>query len=531
MANIKITLNGQEIETTTDKTILQTALANGIHIPHYCWHPGLTVAGNCRMCLVEIEGIPKLQISCGTYCRDGMAVHSTNDRVRKAVRRVLEFLLINHPVDCPVCDQAGECWLQIYYMTVGRYDSRFTENKVTKHKKATPIGKWVSLDQERCILCSRCVRFTREITGTNEMAIYNRGDHSEIDVYPGGQLNNRYSANIVDICPVGALTCRDFRFKCRVWYLKTAPSICTGCARGCNTEIHYNLDRPHKKGGQRVMRLKPRHNPEVNRYWLCDDGRYNYRFIDENRIRHSSTSSSNGRRQLYTREALDLVANLLRNGDGRSAACLISADSTNEELYAARKLFHDELKIPCLLPDTDVRTGDSDDFLIHEDKHPNTRGAMEIFGLTEKELFDLERLPDYVKENSIGLLLVNRHELSDDVLAALETADCRVVFLGTNVNRTADTAHICLPLATYAEKTGTFTNFEGRVQKVAAALAPDGQAEPEWQIYAELARRLELELDLDSPAALFKAMSGEVDFYRDLKFTEIGPYGEMGSHE
>jgi NADH-quinone oxidoreductase subunit G len=279
----KLTIDGKEITVEPGTKVIEAIKRLGIFIPHYCYHPGLSIAGNCRICMVDVEKSPKPQIACNTDCADGMVVRTDTDRAKETRRHVLEFLLINHPLDCPVCDQAGECWLQDYYMRFGLYDARFYEQKVKK-PKAVPIGPTVMLDAERCILCSRCVRFSDEITKTSELGIVNRGDHSEIAVHPDKELNNKYSGNVVDICPVGALTDRDFRFKCRVWYLKKADSICPGCARGCNTEIHYNLDRPQHGGGDRVMRLKPREYPEVNQWWMCDAGRYGYKFIDENSI-------------------------------------------------------------------------------------------------------------------------------------------------------------------------------------------------------------------------------------------------------
>ncbi|NLI47033.1 MAG: 2Fe-2S iron-sulfur cluster binding domain-containing protein [Acidobacteria bacterium] len=531
MDKVTVTINGRSFEARPGQSVLQTALENGIHIPHYCFHPGLPVAGNCRMCLVEIEGVPKLQIACGTTVRDGMVIRSDNDRVRQAVRHVLEFLLINHPVDCPVCDQAGECGLQEYYMLVGRYDSRFAENKVVKHKKASPIGRWVMLDQERCILCSRCVRFTREITKTNEMAIFNRGDHAEIDVFPGGELHNRYSANIVDICPVGALTCRDFRFRCRVWYLKQAPSVCPGCARGCNIAIHFNPERPHHAGGRRVLRFKPRPNPHVNAFWLCDDGRYSYPFIDDHRLRFAALREEGGVRQLYLRDALDRLADWLRSSHAGRTAYLLSADASNEELFAARKLLRDALGVRCLLPDTGLRTGDADDFLICEDKHPNSRGARILFGLGESDPVSPERLEAVLGAEPPELLLVNRADLPGPLRDKILAAGTRLVFLGTNDNATAAAAHLVVPLAVFAEQAGTFTNIEGRVQKFELAVPPLGDAAPEWSVHQGLAERLSVDLAFPGPAAIFRQLAAEVDAFRGLSHESLTPHGAMIRHE
>src|SRR3989442_12558347 len=269
----RLTIDGKEIEVEAGTNLIEAARRLGIEVPHYCYHPGLSIAGQCRLCMVDIEKTPRPTIACNTTATDGMVVHTDTERVRDTRRSIMEFHLINHPLDCPVCDQAGECWLQIYYMKHGLYDPRMKDEKVHK-PKAVPLGPHVMLDAERCILCSRCVRFCDEITGTGELGIFNRGDHSEIGLFPGRDLVNNYSANVVDICPVGALTDRDFRFQVRVWYLDAAKSVCTGCARGCNVDVHVNRRRPHHADGKRVARLKPRFNTDVNAWWLCDIGRY-----------------------------------------------------------------------------------------------------------------------------------------------------------------------------------------------------------------------------------------------------------------
>src|SRR5689334_7186556 len=234
-----VEIEGQKIQVEDGTTVIVAADRLGIEIPHYCYHPGLTIAGNCRMCLVEIEKMPKLQIACNTRVTDGMVVHTTSDKTKAAQRAVLEFLLINHPIDCPVCDQAGECKLQEYYMDYDRQRSRFPLPEKVHKKKAIPIGPLVMLDQERCILCARCTRFLDEVTHTSELAIYQRGDHCQIELAPGKTLDNKYSGNVVDICPVGALTSRDFRFRARVWYLERTESVCGACANGCNIEIYH----------------------------------------------------------------------------------------------------------------------------------------------------------------------------------------------------------------------------------------------------------------------------------------------------
>src|SRR5262245_38086323 len=275
-----LTIDGKEITVAPGTNLIEAARQVGIEIPHYCYHPGLSIAGQCRLCMVDIEKAPRPQISCNMAAADGMIVHTQTERVRETRKAIMEFHLVNHPPDCPVCDQAGECWLQIYYMKHGLYDPRMVDEKVHK-PKAVPLGPHVILDAERCILCSRCVRFCDEVTRTGELGIFHRGDHSEIGLFPGATLENKYSGNVIDICPVGALTDRDFRFQVRVWYLETTKSLCTGCARGCNVEIHTNRHRTHHNQGRRVARLKPRFNPDVNHWWICDAGRYGFGWVDD----------------------------------------------------------------------------------------------------------------------------------------------------------------------------------------------------------------------------------------------------------
>ena len=312
----KLTIDGREVTVPDGTTVIQAAEKLGIFVPRYCYHPGLSIAGNCRICLVEVEKIPKLQIACNTPVSEGMVVHTKSDKAEDGRRAVLEFLLANHPLDCPVCDQSGECDLQNFYMNFGLYDPRFREHKVKK-KKAVELGPHVMLDQERCILCSRCVRFTDEITKTGEFGIFNRGDRAELGLYPGKVLDNPYSANVVDICPVGALTERDFRFKVRVWYLSSAPTVCNGCSQGCNIDVHFVLDRPHLNDGARVVRIKPRYNPDVNQ--VVDVRRGALRFgLD--RSRTTERRSADQRPDATWEQALTAISDRLSRGARRSAS-------------------------------------------------------------------------------------------------------------------------------------------------------------------------------------------------------------------
>jgi NADH-quinone oxidoreductase subunit G len=460
-----------------------------------------------------------------------MVVQTTSDNVLKGRQAVLEFLLINHPLDCPVCDQAGECWLQDYYMEYGLYDQRFNEQKVKKSAKAVPIGPHVMLDAERCILCSRCVRFCDEITKTGELGIFNRGDHAEIGLHPGRALDNKYSGCVVDICPVGALTDRDFRFKCRVWYLGSTSSVCPGCSRGCNIEIHANRERawrPHIADGARVMRLKPRYNPQVNQWWMCDAGRYGYRFIDQRRLEHAEVRDAGALRQATWEEALAQVAAVLtRLRDAQAldqVGIILSSHLTNEDLYAAKHVFG-ALGLTRLAFQRPP-PGDHDDVLIEADKSPNAAGARAL-GLAE----DATRLLEEAARGGLRALFVFTQDLAplfgeERVQEAARRLEL-LVFVGPNANRTAEQAHVVLPSAVYAEKDGTFTNSQGRVQRIRAALEPWGEARPEWQILSALAAALALPVSFVDAPSLFAELAQREPAFRGLSYEAIGDQGAL----
>ena len=525
-----LTIDEKQITVPDGTTVLQACEQVGNPVPFYCYHPGLSIAGNCRICLVEIVGSPKLQISCYTPAAEGMVVNTTSDKALVGRRDVLEFLLINHPLDCPVCDQAGECWLQDYYMQHGLYDPKFNETKIKK-PKALPIGPTVMLDAERCILCSRCVRFTDEITKTGEFGIFNRGDHSEIGLYPGKQLTNKYSGNVVDICPVGALTDRDFRFKCRVWYLGSTNSVCPGCSRGCNIQIHYNREREwrsHIAKGERVMRLKPRYNPDVNQWWMCDEGRYGYHFIDENRLTQVRVNEHGRARPGGWEEALDIVSatlvRLRKTNQLNQVGVILSSHLTNEDLYVAKRICA-ELGITQVVFQR-PKSGDSDELLIQADKSPNAKGAQAL-GIAEGADVLLEK----AIKKQLRVLFVFTQDLTElfgearvkQAASALEL----LVFVGTNANKTAELAHLVLPSAVYAEKDGTFTNFQGRVQRIHAALNPWGESKPDWQFLLELAAKLGLGLTYPDAPAIFAELAKREPPFQGLSYQSIGDQGAM----
>lgn len=517
----KLNIDGKEIEVPKGTKVIEAAKQCGIDVPYYCYHPGLSIAGNCRMCLVEVEKTPKLQIACHTEAQDGMIVKTNTEKVLKTRQHVLEFLLVNHPVDCPVCDQAGECWLQDYYMKHGLHDSRLNENKVKK-KKAVPLGPTVMLDAERCVLCSRCVRFCDEISKTSELGIVNRGDHGEIATFPGKELSNAYSGNVVDICPVGALTDRDFRFKVRVWYLKSADSICNGCSRGCNIQVHYNLDRPHHNNGERIARLKPRYNELVNKWWMCDDGRYGYKYHNQNRLLKPLLREQETISDISWEKALSEIAGNLKTQNS-SIGILLSPQMSNEELFLARELFIERLKLPNVYLVSPNPCGIEDDLLRKADKNPNTKGA-ELLGFS----YQPEKLKEFFSSCDQGkiegvlffgqdLLTLHGAHLTENAFKKLKWS----AFAGSNPNLTSEYALWALPSSTHFEKEGTFTNFEGRIQKFDKVVEPLGESISDWKIIMLLAEKSGNHFSFENEAATFHEMSLKEEAFKNLSYETL----------
>ena len=531
-----LSIDGREVTVPKGTTVIQAAEELGIFIPRYCYHPGLSIAGNCRICLVDVEKFPKLQIACNMFVGDGMVVHTKSEKAEDGRRAVLEFLLANHPLDCPVCDQSGECDLQNFYMNFGLYNPRFREHKVKK-KKAVELGPHVMLDQERCILCSRCVRFTDEITKTGEFGIFNRGDRAELGLCPGDVLDNPYSANVVDICPVGALTESDFRFKARVWYLSSASTVCNGCSQGCNVDMHYVLDRPHLNDGARVVRIKPRYNPDVNQWWLCDEGRYGFGWVDQGRLKKVRGPSADGANATWE-QALGAISTTLaglagepgggRNGASSRIGVIASAQLSNEELFLIREIFKGALgaQVSASVPE---RPGSSsDDFLIKADKNPNTLGAT-LLGLAGPDAPDARRIVDEALAGNLDALWVMGHDLVDlfgeEKVRELSERVGLFVFSGTNENATAPLAHWVLPSAAYVEKDGTFVNCHGRLQRIGRAFPPLEDSREDWRILLELARRLGLALDWRGPEQIFLGLAEAEAPFAELSYEAIGAQG------
>lgn len=467
---LKLTINGKEVEVKEGSTIMEAYHQNKIDIAYYCWHPGLSIAGVCRVCMVEIEGNPRLQIACNTQVTSGMVVNNNSAKVKEAVKWGLDFHLINHPLDCPICDQAGECGLQDQYMKYGKYDPEMAEAKVRKHK-VVDLGPRVVLDSERCILCSRCVRFTDEVSKSHELGIFNRGDRSEIGTFDGKPLNNKYSLNVVDICPVGALTSRDFRFRQRVWFLKEAETICTGCSTGCNVKVSYNKDG--------LFRVKPVYNKDINGYWMCDEGRDVYKFV--NRSARLLDAKLDGAWVLPA-AAAKKVGEYLR-GEGKagaaSVALVLTGQHTVEEYEALVSFFKNDIgtaKIYHWMNNPESMEA-FDGVLLRGDKNPNTKGLLEVLGKHGIST-QWKDLVDGLQSGSIKTVVVagpeNQAVFPDMKAKIAELSQAaKLVWLtaGKNADLEALAGDVTLiPLKTYIEKSGTFVNHAGIRQVVKAGL-------------------------------------------------------------
>ncbi len=480
----EIIIDGRKIEAKQGETIIQAAYRNGLQIPHFCWHPELSVSGNCRMCLVEtgflkklpdgtfehdtdgnpvVNYFPKLQIACATVASDGMYVRTVSQTVVDAQESVMEFILINHPLDCPICDEAGECKLQDYAFNYSKGESRFVEEKNHKDKRVE-WGPNVMYDAERCISCSRCIRYAKEHAGQDILSFVNRGDKVTIKVANEKVFDNPYSMNVIEICPVGALTSKDFRFKSRVWDMSFNKSICTGCARGCNIEIGVRNNE--------ILRLEPATNLYVNRYWMCDYGRNTqYQFVNGNRITEPLAKTVGELKETSFDNAYAKIADALKKYNPGNIMFIGSARATTEDNFILAKLAKQVVKtenIDCFKyenPDF------GDDYLRVSDKTPNYAGAAEAGVKPGINGVNVSGLVAKINSGQIKMLYVLDDDLSqnDELLSVLNKLDYLVVH-SSNYNKITELADIVLPSATYAESEGTFVNFKGRVQHFTPAI-------------------------------------------------------------
>lgn len=514
-----IKIDDVEYEVEAGQNLIQAAASVGITIPHYCYHPGLSVSGNCRMCLVEVKGPRGIMatIACNTPVSEGLDVNVNNDNVKKMRQGVMEFLLLNHPIDCPICDQAGECGLQDYYMNYGLYTNRSTVPKVHK-KKVVDIGPLVMLDQERCILCSRCVRFCDEITGTHELVITQRGERNCIETFPGYPLDNPYSGNVVDICPVGALTSKDFRFKKRVWFLSSTPSLCMGCARGCNVFVD------HEKA--QTYRYRPRYNADVNQWWICDEGRLSYQQLHENRLDQALKKGQ----PVALEEAVATAAKWIQETvqqEGKSSVVAIGSSTASlEDNFMLKHLLTQAVGSEALYAPNFEHWGEADELLRLADKTPNTAG-LELLGIST-ERTELEMA---LKHASVKLVIALDND-AEALRTWLRESGVRVISLAAHATPLSREADLALPITAHAEHYASYINAQQRLQKVHQAYFPTTEARPGWKLIAALFQPLLTAAPLyDDVEDVWTLLRSKYEILKDLTFYEIPDEGLSLSNE
>ncbi len=495
-------LDGKTIPFEPGDTVIRAAHRQGIEIPHYCWHPGLSAPANCRMCLVEIlpppnqrplmldivewdekAGVykdvrkPKLQPACQMAAVDGMEVKAeSSPHVTEARHAVQEFLLLNHPVDCPICDQAGECKLQDYWLEYQKTPKRMHDEVVHK-PKAVVFGPTIVYDAERCVMCTRCIRFMAEVAKDPVLDMRERGNLNEITVSPGRQLDGNYTFMTEHVCPVGALTTKDFRFKARVWFLKSAKSICQGCATGCNAWLDYD---PRYN---RVHRYRPRDNEAVNKYWMCDEGMLTYKRAHEARVLEPKVSG----RVTSTAGALEALKKLFEGVAKDSVGVVFSAQHSLEDNWALRE-FGTVLLGTTSLYATGLPNGPDDAILVHRDKNPNTAGVKSLVPAA-KSFADL--VSDAAAKRITHVVALGAAPGTDSAsdLSALKTLRALVI-LTPHAGPLAEIASVVLPAASWAEASGTYVNAKGLRQEADKAIEPQGGSRPGWELVAMLARAL-----------------------------------------
>ncbi|MEO7966175.1 MAG: molybdopterin-dependent oxidoreductase [Gemmatimonadaceae bacterium] len=508
MANtlVNVTIEGRPVAVPAGMTILEAAKHAGVLIPHYCYHPGLPVAGVCRMCLVDVEKAPKLAPACATSVAEGQVVHVHSEKAREARKGVLEMLLINHPLDCPICDQAGECELQDYTYQEGRDDSRYREPK--RFNPVEDFGGDVLYVPNRCILCTRCVRFMDEIAKDAVLNVSERGDRAFIGKFEGKDLDHPWASNVVDLCPVGALLSKDFLNKARAWELDRTATVCTGCSQGCNIILETRDNT--------AMRLRPRSNENVNQFFMCDHGRMNYRWINRrDRLDTPSILGAGGHEAVDWDIALAGVARVLK---GKRVFVLASPNLSNETLHLLSRLarknggsgaFRVERgpEAPLLgVPDLSLRA----------DRAANGTGA-ELLGFVRSDT------PLSLMQQGDALVIAD-HEVGEIDAAHLKKASV-VVLIGTTMPSALPKADIVLPIANYAEEEGTFTNLRGRVQRFLQAKAAPGLARPSWYVLADLLGGMGEKADYFVAADVFASLAATEAKFAGLTYGGLGLRG------
>jgi NADH-quinone oxidoreductase subunit G len=514
---VNVLINGQHAIVDAKDNLIEAARRVGVEIPYFCYHPRLSIAGQCRMCLVDASDSPgKLVPGCQAKVKEGLQIKTNTPQVLDAQRATMEFHLVNHPVDCPICDQSGECKLQDYYMGYDHKPARIQTYKLNKPKRKV-FGPLVVYDGERCILCTRCVRFMNEVAQEPQIAMVGRGDHSEIDTVPGRQLDSKYSGNTVDICPVGALLNRDFRFTSRVWYLDAGRTVCGGCANGCNVSADH-------RGGV-IYRLLPKRNEEVNQVWLCDEGRTSYHRAHENRVQAPLYPRSESGDMPTTDAALDAVHQALQSTAQEGLAVMLSPTATNEELFAASTFAKEVLKVSKVyLSGRPAGTGD--DFLIRTDKNPNSHGARLAAESAGLEVSTFDAFLSGVAGGQIKAAVLFGAETPDDEKAAKALAGLAVavVFAVTESPVTA-AATVVLPLSTHYESDGSFVNYYGRLQPFRKVIDPLHESQPGWAWVTRLSAAFGQKWSFTSGEATFALLAAKGPLFKGLSLADLPDTG------
>ncbi len=527
---LNVQIDGVWMQFPKGTKVIEACSQAGKFIPRYCYHPKLSIPGNCRMCLIEmgmpkmtpdrkpvlgpdgrpeIGWIPRPQISCAQDVAEGMGIRTDSPMVKECRQGVMEFLLINHPLDCPICDQAGECRLQEFSVEYGNSHSRFLERKVKKPKNVE-LGPRVTLDAERCVLCSRCIRFMKEVAKDDVLGFVDRGGFSTIACHPEKTLESNYSLNTVDICPVGALTSTDFRFKMRVWFLKETKSIDVNDGLGCNILIGSRENH--------IYRITPRENNEVNGNWIPDSHRLNFKYIQsEERILAPTVDQKPA---AWTEATKAAVGKLKAAG---KLAMIVSSRLTNEELYLAKRL---AAALNITLVDTLPRLETPDGILIPSDRNPNTSGAKLLGAFTKEPGARLKEIVEGVRKGAIQGILSLGEDLLDCGFAHEDLLKLKALVVTSILpNSSTKAAHVVLSGAAWAEKRGSMVNIHGRLQRLNKAVEPAGESRDDWEILRDLLVATGTVAALHSVEDVFRSMSQDVPAFAGLNLGKIGDLG------
>jgi NADH-quinone oxidoreductase subunit G len=529
MATVKLKFDGVEIAVEKGTNLIEAAKKAGVEVPHFCYHPGLPVVGVCRICLCEVEGRPKLVAGCATPVEEGIHVITRSAKVREARRAVMEFLLIHHPLDCPMCDKGGECTLQDYTIAMGPAATRFGFEKTTWPEE--DVGGKLILNKNRCILCLRCVNLCREVAGEDEIAVLARGEETYIGTVAGRKITNELAGNIADICPVGALTSKDFRFKARPWELKKIPSVCTLCSKGCNVDLGYHPRR------NEIVRITARENQAVNQWWICDRGRAGFSPVhDPARLTAPMRRADGAAAAAGWNQAIPAVAGAIRDVIRRHGPAAVgvvaSGQLTNEECYLARSIFKDGLQIASLdVPARPQPPVVYRRFTIEGDRDPNTRGAREIGLAPGAQGLALAGLMQAASEGRVRALVFLRggplEQFGDPAVVARALGQVELlVVLDCMPSPVSERAHWVLPGVSFGERDGTYTNSQGRVQRARKAFTMRGDAREDWRILQDLGRALGVLAQADpGPEQIFQRLALDVPAFAGLSYSTVGASG------